>query len=131
MELAGVLRLANALDARHVRHGDGSENSPRLEVVCRTGSWWCGRRILGGRSRGSVAAANMLETVAAVGAGAGFAWFRGRRRIPWDGCRRLEAEKAFFNSRMRVPPSDSRTGRSAFAQEDDEILERVRRYSQG
>src|ERR1700687_2309168 len=32
MELAGVLRLANALDVRHARHGDGSENFPRLEV---------------------------------------------------------------------------------------------------
>src|SRR6202051_1410170 len=32
MELAGVLGLANALDTRHVRHGDVGENSPRLEV---------------------------------------------------------------------------------------------------
>src|SRR5258708_39285110 len=35
MELAGVLRLANALDVRHGRRGDGGENSPQLEVSLR------------------------------------------------------------------------------------------------
>ena len=32
MELAGVLRLANALDTRHGRSGSEHENAPRLEV---------------------------------------------------------------------------------------------------
>ena len=34
MELAGILRLANALDTRHERNGNGNEheNAPRLEV---------------------------------------------------------------------------------------------------
>jgi len=32
MELAGVLRLANALDARHGRNGNENEQGPRLEV---------------------------------------------------------------------------------------------------
>jgi exopolyphosphatase / guanosine-5'-triphosphate,3'-diphosphate pyrophosphatase len=66
MELAGVLRLANALDTRHVRHGDGGENSPRLEVslqdrvvVVRT----AGYSTLDGSAEGIAAARHLLETV--------------------------------------------------------------------
>jgi CHAD domain-containing protein len=66
MELAGVLRLANALDTRHVRHGDVGENSPRLEVglqdrvvVVRT----AGYSALDGSAEGVAAARHLLETV--------------------------------------------------------------------
>src|ERR1700674_802475 len=66
MELAGVLRLANALDVRHARHGDDSENSPRLEVslqdrvvVVRA----AGYSALDGSAEGVAAARHLLETV--------------------------------------------------------------------
>jgi CHAD domain-containing protein len=66
MELAGVLRLANALDTRHVRHGDGGENSPRLEVslqdrvvVVRA----AGYSALDGSAESVAAARHLLETV--------------------------------------------------------------------
>jgi exopolyphosphatase/guanosine-5'-triphosphate,3'-diphosphate pyrophosphatase len=66
MELAGVLRLANALDTRHVRHADGAENSPRLEVslqdrvvVVRA----AGFSALDGSAEGVAAARHLLETV--------------------------------------------------------------------
>jgi exopolyphosphatase/guanosine-5'-triphosphate,3'-diphosphate pyrophosphatase len=66
MELAGVLRLANALDARHGRSGDGGENSPRLEVslqdrfvVVRA----AGYSALDGSAEGVAAARHLLETV--------------------------------------------------------------------
>ena len=59
-------RLANALDARHVRHGDGGENSPRLEVrlqdrvvVVRA----AGYSALDGSAEGVAAARHLLETV--------------------------------------------------------------------
>jgi exopolyphosphatase/guanosine-5'-triphosphate,3'-diphosphate pyrophosphatase len=65
MELAGVLRLANALDVRHARHGDG-EDSPRLEVslqdrvvVVRA----AGYSALDGSAVGIAAARHLLETV--------------------------------------------------------------------
>jgi hypothetical protein len=63
MELAGVLRLANALD---MRHGDGGGNSPRLEVslqdhvvVVRA----AGFSALDGSAEGVAAARHLLETV--------------------------------------------------------------------
>ena len=66
MELAGVLRLANALDVRHARHGDGGESSPRLEVslqdrvvVVRA----AGYSALDGSAEGVAAARHLLETV--------------------------------------------------------------------
>jgi len=66
MELAGVLRLANALDARHGRRGDGGEDSPRLEVslqdrvvVVRA----AGYSALDGSAEGVAAARHLLETV--------------------------------------------------------------------
>ncbi len=66
MELAGVLRLANALDTRRVRHGDGGEDSPRLEVsvqdrvvVVRA----AGYSVLDGSAEGVAAARHLLETV--------------------------------------------------------------------
>src|SRR5260221_4703659 len=64
MELAGVLRLANALDTRRVRHGDGGEDSPRLEgsvqdrvVVVRAS----GYSVLDGSAEGGAAARHLLE----------------------------------------------------------------------
>jgi exopolyphosphatase/guanosine-5'-triphosphate,3'-diphosphate pyrophosphatase len=66
MELAGVLRLANALDTRHARHGEGGENSPQLEVslqdrvvVVRA----AGYSALDGSAEGVAAARHLLETV--------------------------------------------------------------------
>jgi CHAD domain-containing protein len=66
MELAGVLRLANALDTRHGRRGDGGEHSPRLEVslqdhvvVVRA----AGYSALDGSAEGVAAARHLLETV--------------------------------------------------------------------
>ncbi len=66
MELAGVLRLANALDMPHGRHGDGGEDSPRLEVslqdrvvVVRA----VGYSALDGSAVGIAAARHLLETV--------------------------------------------------------------------
>ncbi len=66
MELAGVLRLANALDNRHVRRGDGAENSPQLEVslqdrVVVVGA--AGYSALDGSAEGVAAARHLLETV--------------------------------------------------------------------
>jgi CHAD domain-containing protein len=66
MELAGVLRLANALDVRHGRRGDGGEDSPRLEVslqnrvvVVRA----AGYSALDGSAEGVAGARHLLETV--------------------------------------------------------------------
>ena len=66
MELAGVLRLANALDAWHGRKSDGGEISPRLEVrfedrvvVVRA----AGYSALDGSAEGVAAARHLLETV--------------------------------------------------------------------
>ena len=66
MELAGVLRLANALDVPHGRHEDGGEDSPRLEVslqdrvvVVRA----VGYSALDGSAVGIAAARHLLETV--------------------------------------------------------------------
>jgi hypothetical protein len=66
MELAGVLRLANALDTRHARRGDDGEDSPRLEVslqdrvvVVRA----AGYSALDGSAEGVAAARHLLETV--------------------------------------------------------------------
>src|ERR1700687_3034081 len=65
MELAGVLRLANALDTPHGRRGNG-ENSPQLEVslqdrvvVVRA----AGYSALDGSAEGVAAARHLLETV--------------------------------------------------------------------
>ena len=66
MELAGVLRLANALDAWHGRKSDGGEDSPRLEVrfedrvvVVRA----AGYSALEGSAEDVAAARHLLETV--------------------------------------------------------------------
>ena len=66
MELAGVLRLANALDTRHGRRGVGGKDSPRLEVslqdrvvVVRA----AGYSALDGSAEGVAAARHLLETV--------------------------------------------------------------------
>ena len=66
MELAGVLRLANALDARHGRWSDGGGDSPRLEVslqdrvvVVRA----AGYSALEGSAEDVAAARHLLETV--------------------------------------------------------------------
>ena len=66
MELAGVLRLANALDAWHGRKSDGGGDSPRLEVsfedrvvVVRA----AGYSALDGSAEDVAAARHLLETV--------------------------------------------------------------------
>lgn len=66
MELAGVLRLANALDAWHGRKSDGGGDSPRLEVrfedrvvVVRA----AGYSALEGSAEDVAAARHLLETV--------------------------------------------------------------------
>jgi CHAD domain-containing protein len=66
MELAGVLRLANALDVPHGRHRDGGEDSPRLEVslqdrvvVVRA----VGYSALDSSAEGIAAARHLLEAV--------------------------------------------------------------------
>ena len=66
MELAGVLRLANALDAWHGRKSDGGGDSPRLEVslqdrvvVVRA----AGYSALKGSAEDVAAARHLLETV--------------------------------------------------------------------
>ena len=66
MELAGVLRLANALDAWHGRESDGGGDSPRLEVrfedrvvVVRA----AGYSALDGSAEDVAAARHLLETV--------------------------------------------------------------------
>jgi hypothetical protein len=66
MELAGVLRLANALDAWHGPKSDGGGDSPRLEV-----SLWdrvvvvraAGYSALDGSAEDVAAARHLLETV--------------------------------------------------------------------
>jgi exopolyphosphatase/guanosine-5'-triphosphate,3'-diphosphate pyrophosphatase len=66
MELAGVLRLANALDTRQVRHGDGAENSPQLEVSLQDRVVLVravGYSALDGSAEGVAAARHLLETV--------------------------------------------------------------------
>jgi CHAD domain-containing protein len=94
MELAGVLRLANALDARHRRRGEGGEDSPGLEVslqdrvvVVRA----AGFSALDGSAEGVAAARHLLETVLrrAVlvrslrgSAGGGGSGVRRRKQIP-------------------------------------------------
>jgi len=64
MELAGVLRLANALDSRHGR--DGSEDAPRLEVGLQDRSVVlrvAGYSALDSSAEGVAAARHLLETV--------------------------------------------------------------------
>jgi CHAD domain-containing protein len=66
MELAGVLRLANALDAWHGPRGDGSENSSRLEVSLEDRVVMvraAGYSALDGSAEGVAAARHLLETV--------------------------------------------------------------------
>jgi hypothetical protein len=67
MELAGVLRLANALDVRHGRRGDdGGDNSPQLEVSLRDPVVVvraAGYSALDGSAEGVAAARHLLETV--------------------------------------------------------------------
>jgi len=66
MELAGVLRLANALDVRHGRRGDGGEDSPQLEVSLRDPVVVvraAGYSALDGSAEGVAAARHLLETV--------------------------------------------------------------------
>jgi exopolyphosphatase/guanosine-5'-triphosphate,3'-diphosphate pyrophosphatase len=66
MELAGVLRLANALDTRHGRRGDGGEDSPRLEVSLQDRVVLVratGYSALDGSAEGVAAARHLLETV--------------------------------------------------------------------
>jgi len=66
MELAGVLRLANALDVPHGRHGDGGEDSPRLEVSLQDRVVLvraAGYSALDGSAEGVAAARHLLETV--------------------------------------------------------------------
>jgi len=66
MELAGVLRLANALDTRHVRHADGAENSPQLEVSLQDRVVLvraAGYSAPDGSAEGVAAARHLLETV--------------------------------------------------------------------
>ena len=66
MELAGVLRLANALDAWHGPRGSGGENSPRLEVSLQDRVVMvraAGYTALDGSAEGVAAARHLLETV--------------------------------------------------------------------
>jgi exopolyphosphatase/guanosine-5'-triphosphate,3'-diphosphate pyrophosphatase len=66
MELAGVLRLANALDPRHGRNGNESENAPRLEVGLQDRSVVvraAGYSALDRSAEGVAAARHLLETV--------------------------------------------------------------------
>jgi len=66
MELAGVLRLANALDAWHGPRGSGDENSPRLEVSLQDRVVMvraAGYTALDGSAEGVAAARHLLETV--------------------------------------------------------------------
>jgi CHAD domain-containing protein len=95
LELAGVLRLANALDTRHGRNGTKSENenAPPLEVsvhdhfvLVRV----AGYSALDGSAEGVAAARHLLETVLrrpvlvrALRSSAGGS--RSRRRAPVDG----------------------------------------------
>jgi CHAD domain-containing protein len=66
MELAGVLRLANALDSRHGRGGNENESAPRLEVGLQDGCVLvraAGYSALDRSAEGVAAARHLLETV--------------------------------------------------------------------
>ena len=66
MELAGVLRLANALDLRHGRGGGENESAPRLEVSLQDGCVLvraAGYSALDRSAEGVAAARHLLETV--------------------------------------------------------------------
>jgi CHAD domain-containing protein len=68
MELAGILRLANALDPRHTHHGKESENedAPRLEVSLQdrfVAVRVAGYSALDVAAEGVAAARHLLETV--------------------------------------------------------------------
>ena len=66
MELAGVLRLANALDSRHGRSGNENESAPRLEVGLQDGCVLvraAGYSALDRSAEGVAAARHLLETV--------------------------------------------------------------------
>ncbi|MGO9647222.1 MAG: CHAD domain-containing protein [Terriglobales bacterium] len=66
MELAGVLRLANALDTRHVRSGSENDSAPRLEVGLQDGCVLvraAGYSALDRSAEGVAAARHLLETV--------------------------------------------------------------------
>ena len=83
MELAGVLRLANALD---MRNGRESANAPRLEVSVQdrfgtgAGGGILGAGPFGGRNCRGAAFAG--DGAAAAGAGAGLAGFGGKAQSP-------------------------------------------------
>ena len=66
MELAGVLRLANALDTRHGRSGSENESAPRIEVSLQDGCVLvrtAGYSALDRSAEGVAAARHLLETV--------------------------------------------------------------------
>src|SRR5208282_776201 len=66
MELAGVLRLANALDTRHGHSGNENESAPRLEVGLQDGCVLvraAGYSALDRSAEGVAAARHLLETV--------------------------------------------------------------------
>jgi len=66
MELAGVLRLANALDVRHGRGGGENESAPRLEVSLQDGCVLvraAGYSALDRSAEGIAAARHLLETL--------------------------------------------------------------------
>lgn len=66
MELAGILRLANALDMRHGRNGSENENAPRLEVSSQDRSVLvraAGYSALDRSAEDVAAARHLLETV--------------------------------------------------------------------
>ena len=66
MELAGVLRLANALDVRHGRGGDEHESAPRLEVSLQDGCVLvraAGYSSLDRSAEGIASARHLLETL--------------------------------------------------------------------
>ena len=66
MELAGVLRLANALDMRHGRGGGENESAPRLEVSLQDGCVLvraAGYSALDRSAEGIAAARHLLETL--------------------------------------------------------------------
>ena len=65
-ELAGILRLANALDPRHSHHGNEREEIPRLEVSVQdhcVAIRAAGYSALDGAAEGVAAARHLLETV--------------------------------------------------------------------
>src|SRR5260370_30583958 len=66
MELAGVLRLANALDTRHGRSGSENESAPQIEVSLQDGCVLvrtAGYSALDRSAEGVAAARHLLETV--------------------------------------------------------------------